>query len=376
MTKVCHVTCVHGKEDVRIFLKECCSLAQAGYDVWLVQQGESYDKRGVHVAGFGAIAPNRLRRMLQTAKQAYKKALEVDADLYHLHDPELLPYALKLKRRGKKVIFDSHERYTEQLKEKPYLPSWCLGLVAGAYGWYERYVLSKIDAVIFPCTMGGINPFEKVCARSAIISNAAILDELFTQIDTTAEKCRNQICYIGGLTYARGITYLIQAAHKADARLSLAGAFSPKEYEQELRAMEAFSSVDFRGLLDRTEVAKLLKQSVAGICTLLNEGQYYKIDTFGIKVFEYLSVGLPVILSDSPYNKAMVSQYQFGICVDPTNVEQISQAIRYLLDHPEQARQMGENGRKAVEQVFNWNTEEKKLFALYEDIVKTEENGK
>ena len=72
----------------------------------------------------------------------------------------------------------------------------------------------------------------------------------------------------------------------------------------------------------------------------------------------------------------MVSQYQFGICVDPTNVEQISQAIRYLLDHPEQARQMGENGRKAVEQVFNWNTEEKKLFALYEDIVKTEENGK
>ena len=70
MTKVCHVTCVHGKEDVRIFLKECCSLAQAGYDVWLVQQGESYDKRGVHIAGFGAIAPNRLRRMLQTVRAA------------------------------------------------------------------------------------------------------------------------------------------------------------------------------------------------------------------------------------------------------------------------------------------------------------------
>ncbi len=376
MTKVCHVTCVHGKEDVRIFWKECCSLARAGYDVSLVQQGESYEKNGVHLVGFGPIASSRIRRMLQTARRAYEKALEVDADLYHLHDPELLPYAIKLKRRGKKVIFDSHERYTEQLREKSYLPSWCAGMVAEAYGWYERHVLSHIDAVIFPCTMGGVNPFEKLCARSAIISNAAILDELFTQTDTAIEKCSNQICYIGGLTYARGITYLVQAAHKANARLALAGAFSPKEYEQELRAMDAFSSVDFKGLLDRTAVAKLLKQSVAGVCTLLNEGQYYKIDTFGIKVFEYLSVGLPVILSDSPYNKAMVSEYRFGICVDPTDVEAISQAIVYLLDHPEEARQMGENGRKAVEHVFNWNAEEKKLFALYEDIVRTKEKGK
>ena len=56
--------------------------------------------------------------MLFTAKDIYKKALEIDADIYHFHDPELLPYGLKLKKKGKSVIFDSHENYSEQIKEK------------------------------------------------------------------------------------------------------------------------------------------------------------------------------------------------------------------------------------------------------------------
>ena len=91
MTKVCHVTSVHPPEDVRIFQKECVSLARAGYDVTLVQQGGDYEKDGVHILGFGDIAPNRFQRMLMTAWRAYRRALEADADVYHLHDPELLP---------------------------------------------------------------------------------------------------------------------------------------------------------------------------------------------------------------------------------------------------------------------------------------------
>jgi len=44
--------------------------------------------------------------------------------------------------------------------------------------------------------------------------------------------------------------------------------------------------------------------------------------------------------------------------------------IRYLLEHPEEMRRMGENGRRAVKEEFNWGVEEKKLFALYEEILK------
>ena len=100
--KVCHMTSAHPPEDVRIFYKECVSLANAGYDVYLVAKGESYEKNGVHIIGVGQPSGGRLSRMTKFSKQVYQAALAVNADIYHFHDPELLPYGLKLKRRGKK----------------------------------------------------------------------------------------------------------------------------------------------------------------------------------------------------------------------------------------------------------------------------------
>ncbi len=369
MVKVCHMTSAHGVEDVRIFHKECVSLAKAGYDVYLVERGASYDKNGVHIVGVGEIPGNRFKRMTQGAKRVYQKALEIDADIYHFHDPELLPYGLKLKRKGKKVIFDSHERYTEQIMIKGYLPQMIRGMVANTYGDYEKRVLKQIDAVIIPSTLGGKNPFDELCRRSAIINNAAILGEFYDLYDPVAEKKEKQVCYVGGLTEARGITNDIVAGNVANATVALAGTFSPKEYEFELRSRPEFSCVDYRGELNRREVAALLQESIAGLCTGLNRGQYWKVEAFGIKVYEYMSMGLPVILYCSPYNKAMVEKYHFGICVDSENVDEIADAIRYLFDHPDEARQMGENGRRAVKDEFNWGVEEKKLLQLYEDIL-------
>lgn len=160
MIRVCHMTSAHPAEDVRIFQKECVSLAKAGYDVYLVERGESCEKDGVHIVGVGEIPAGRLKRMTEGAKKVYKAAKAVDADIYHLHDPELLPYGIKLKKAGKKVIFDSHEDYKTMLKYKPYLPRWACGLVAGLYGRYERSVLKRIDGLVFPALKNGKHPLK------------------------------------------------------------------------------------------------------------------------------------------------------------------------------------------------------------------------
>jgi len=369
MIKICHMTSAHPKGDVRIFQKECISLAQAGYDVYLVERGESLEKNGVHIVGIGEVTGGRLTRMTQVARRVYEKALSVDADIYHFHDPELLPYALKLKKKGKKVIFDSHERYTEQLRSKPYLPGWVTVPIAWFYGMYERFVLKRIDAVIFPCTMNGVNPFEKQCKRAAIISNAAILGEFYDLYDPQSPKRERQVCYVGGLTEPRGITVDMLAASKAGASLALAGLYSPESYQEQLAAMPEFSCVDYRGKLDRKGIQALLAESQIGLCVLLDHGQYLKSDNLGTKAYEYMSMALPVILSHCPYNDRIIEQYRFGLCVEPGNAEDLANAISYLLDHPEEARKMGENGRKAVKEAFNWGVEEQKLFALYEDIL-------
>ena len=101
--KICHLTSVHKPDDTRIFHKECTSLANAGYDTYLVVCGESCEKNGVHIIGTGEQSKSRIKRMRLDTKKVYEAALSVDADIYQIHDPELLPYALKLKKRAKRL---------------------------------------------------------------------------------------------------------------------------------------------------------------------------------------------------------------------------------------------------------------------------------
>ena len=75
--KVCHLTSNHSPEDIRIFHKECVSLAKAGYHVYLVERGETYDKNGVHIIGIGSTPQNPIKRMKESAKKVYQTALSV-----------------------------------------------------------------------------------------------------------------------------------------------------------------------------------------------------------------------------------------------------------------------------------------------------------
>ena len=370
MVKVCHMTSAHGVEDVRIFHKECVSLAKAGYDVYLVERGESYEKDGVHIVGVGEILKSRRKRMTEGAKKVYEAARAVDADIYHLHDPELLPYGLKLKKAGKKVIFDSHEKYTDQIRNKQYIPAWCRSLIASSYGTYERYVLKNIDGLIFPCLKNGVHPFAGQCRHIATVNNVPVLAETYDCYDPAVKKETGSICHVGSLTYDRGITHLVKAAAQADCTLYLGGAFSPAAYQDEVLSPPEAAHTRYMGVLNRAQVVQLLQKSQIGMATILNVGQYNQYDNLATKIYEYMALGIPVILSRSSYNEKVAAQHGFGICVDPANVDEIADAIRYLLDHPDEARQMGENGRRAVKEEFNWGVEEKKLLALYEDVLK------
>lgn len=368
MIKVCHVTSAHPMEDNRIFKKQCCSLVKNGYEVTLVQQGKSYEKSGVSIVGFGIMESSRLKRMLLTAKRAYRKALEVDADVYQLHDPELLPYALKLKKRGKKVIFDSHEKYSDLMVDKPYLPGWSAHLVSALYSRYESYILKRIDGVIFPCLKNGKHPFEGQCTNLVTVNNTARMEELYDHYVPCGEKYPRSIVYIGSISHNRGITHAVQAAAKSGAVLYLGGNFSPESYRQELEAMPEYNSVRYLGSLDRQAVLDTLQHCQIGLATLLNVGQYNQFDNLATKAYEYMSLGLPVILSRSPFNEKIMNSYRFGVCVDPDDPQQIAEAICYLLDNPEEARRMGDNGREAVRTEFNWKTEERKLLDFYKKI--------
>ena len=134
--KVCHLTSAHKAKDDRIFVKECISLAKAGYEVYIIApDAENRVCDNVHFLGINSfkIKSSRVRRFVKVGRLVYQKAVELDADIYHLHDPELLLYGLKLKHRGKKVIFDSHEDVPNQILSKTWIPGLLRSFVARIY---------------------------------------------------------------------------------------------------------------------------------------------------------------------------------------------------------------------------------------------------
>ena len=368
--RVCHLTSVHNSDDTRVFHKECVSLARAGYDVTLVAPGESREDEGVHIVGVGEKPVGTFNRLTSPfARHAYETALALDCELYHLHDPELLPFALRLKRHGKTVIFDSHEFYAMQLQSKGYIPKPFKKTVSSLYGAYEAGVFRKIDAVIIPCTSYGKNPFEKCAKRTMIVDNLPDAGR-FPPPEPLYPDAENAVGYVGGVSAERGITNLVRACAIAGARLRLAGPVWPA-YLEELQSMPEYSCVDYAGVVPYAEVPEYCRHFAVGMATLLNVHQYVSIDNLPTKVYEYMGAGLPVVASNTLPARALEKDFDCCVCVDPGKPEEIAAAIRTLLDDPERRKNMGARGYSALQSRFNWQTEEKKLLALYEELLPT-----
>lgn len=367
--KVVHLTSAHPRYDTRIFIKMCSSLASAGYSTILVVADGlgSESKNDVSIIDIGAKSGNRLNRMTSTVSKVYKTAIDLNADIYHLHDPELMPIGLKLKKLGKKVIFDAHEDLPLQVLSKPYLNSFIAKVVSKLVAKYEHYICSKIDAVV-TATPFIRDKFLKVNLNTVDINNFPILSELST-IDTSDFYKRKNCCYVGGITKVRGIEEIINSLDFLDdsIKLNLAGTFSEKSLEIKVKQYTGWNQVIEHGWLDREGIHSVLHDSFAGLVTLHPIINYQ--DALPVKMFEYMAAGLPVIYSNISLWKNIIEKEQCGISVDPYSSKDISNAIEFLANNLDKARKMGDNGRQAVINRYNWAVEEKKLFNLYQGLL-------
>ena len=97
MVQIRHLTSVHSPFDTRIFFKECLSLVEAGYQVTLIAP-HTHDEtvQGVRILALPS-SSNRMSRMTLRVWRVYQLAKKLNADLYHFHDPELIPLGMLLK---------------------------------------------------------------------------------------------------------------------------------------------------------------------------------------------------------------------------------------------------------------------------------------
>jgi glycosyltransferase involved in cell wall biosynthesis len=339
----------------------------AGYDVTLIAPHAEGDltRDGVKLK---AVVPPRDRRerIASTVPAVYRAAVRENADVYHFHDPELIPVGALLKLRGKKVIYDVHEDYAGTMKGKKWLSPLFQKAAGMAVSVGEGAFSSTCDSVIAatPTIASKFRP-----RNTRLVQNFPWKNELRCSHASPYETRESIAVYVGGLSDLRGLREMRQAvklaASDVPVRLVTAGIATPGA-AADLADDSENRLVEHLGMLNRPQVAQLLARARVGM-VLLHPLQNY-IDCQPVKLFEYMSVGLPVIASDFPLWRRIIESAGCGILVNPLDPAEIARALVWLLRHPAEAVEMGRNGERAVAEKYNWERESESLVSAYAQL--------
>lgn len=361
MTRVVHVSSAHPWNDNRIHFREAASLAREGYDVTLVAVATADEPPLGEVRVRTLPRLRRSFRVLLSAPRAIAMALSTKAQIFHLHDPELIWAVPVLRMLRRTVIYDAHEDLPVQVLDKPYTNAFTRPILAGvarAMCW----VASRSTAVIAAT--------DQVASRfpprkTTVVRNFPPLREE----ETTAPPVESRdpiVVYVGAIGSARGADVMVDAMADADMpegwSLQLAGSM-PAQLRQRLGECPGWSEVEYLGVLQPEEARELLLRARVGFAVLQATPAY--VDALPTKMFEYFAAGVPVIASDFPLWREIIDGHACGQLVDQRDPAAIARALRRYADDPALLAEHSVNARRAAVESLNWASEAGKLMQAY-----------
>lgn len=367
LAKVCHITSKYPYLDQRILAQECTTLAQVGYDVHFLCSGAPERDIGpitLHCAP--ALSGSLLRKMRQGAKDFFPLAQDINAQIYHIHEPELLPLAKRLKRAGKIVIYEARVRYGKLLAAQYARRAFYWRLVVGIFEVWEAMFAKRMDVVL-----GGTpyvrDYFHHRGCVAIDVNNYPSLDEAAAQVPEATSKER-ALCYIGDLSAQFGLLTMVKAVHEAECTLYLIGNFVSDSDRVQAEKLPGWSRVVLVKPDQKQKIQIVLGKVRAGLVFLPSSESYGESEP--IQFCQYMHAGLPVICSKFLLWKEIMSQFQCGYCVDADDEHEIAGLVRWLFEHPDRAEESGRHAHKLALERYNWENERKKLLTAYEQVLK------
>jgi len=364
---VVHISTVHSSMDPRIRLKELRSTAEHGFTATLVtadpDAAELND--GVRIETVRPPGTGRIGRMFLTAPRAVFRAFGMPADIYHFHDPELVPWAWLLLARGVPVVYDIHEDYVTSIRQKRYLPGFVRTSAAAVVSAIERFATQPFHRVIaeryyqrrFPDAFPLLNyPFR----------------DMLTERAAYAEGSR-KVIYTGNISIDRGAMELAALAkQRPDMEVFAIGRCSPPLAERMVGLAGEKARLVMTGkgrYVPFTEImAEYRKGGLLAGLALFPETEHYREKEL-TKFFEYMAAGLPVVASDFPVWRRLIADNGVGLCVRAGDIDAVCRALDWLRDNPREAALMSERGRRLVSGRFNWESEGERLAGYYRTLM-------
>lgn len=361
MEKVVLFSNKHRADDNRIIELEAKAFATAGYQtiVYGKTQGTNAEYEDIKICN-----------CKEKNKDCLIQCLEEEGDIYIFQDPGLLGCAVKLRKHGKKVFFDAHENYEEKMKTRfsarfPSLRSF-RKIVAKLWWWYEKRCISSLDGAI--CADRTVK--QKYGGNAYVLPNMPTKDFYTNLPERTVNDNVFRLIYVGTLSWDRGIVETINAiklCKNKNVEFHIIGDTTDEKLKEFIKNAE---NTIWHGRVQWSHLKDHLVNADLGVVLLQpTEAYLYYPGENIVKLWEYMSIGLPVLISDFPKLKELNEELQFGMNVKPDDLQAISEAIDWLIEHPDERKSMGENGRINVLNQYNAENYKKGLLEYIEDEV-------
>jgi glycosyltransferase involved in cell wall biosynthesis len=367
---ITHITTGHNSSDLRIYFKECRSLSKAGHKIKLIApQGNPEIIEGIRIIPLRK-AKGRYDRFTRIVFEACIKSLKTNADVYHFHDFELLPFGIFLKILGKRVIYDVHEDYSVIFRGST------------SRQWVPLYIRPFLSKLILLLEIFGSKIFNGIVAatpaiskkfppsKTVIINNYPINNEDISQLQHPYNKRQDYLVYAGAISDERGVFEMVNALDllpvSIKAKMILIGEFTSQDMKEKVANLKGWKKVIYIGQVKHADVLTTLSNSKVGLLFLHPAPNH--IESQPTKLYEYMLMGLPVIASDFPLWRAIINKHKAGLLVNPKKPLEISNAITWIFEHPQEAMEMGLRGKEAVLNEYNWENEGKKLISFYDSV--------
>lgn len=371
---------VHRWDDPRIFYKEAETL-KGSYQVQIhaVAPFAFREVNGIDV--YGLKNYRRLFRCLNWFR-LLARALVSRAQVFHFHDPELIPVGvfLRLVKRKRTIVYDVHEHSAFTISTRAWIPSLLRPPAARLVDFTER-VTARFFSGLVVADDELARKFKKV-RQVEVARNfpQRSFGQAYLQVQPKAELPEGEkpplVIYVGVLGKDRGLETVLSAMPVVKSKIPEAGCL-------------LVGRVDYRGLSlpFRENMSRILEQ---GNITLTGQVSYETVMYYiaqsrvgwipfppilkhrwgiGTKLIEYMAMGLPVVASDYGEGAEVVRREKCGLLVAPEDPVAHARAICLLLGDREKAARLGRNGREAFQQKYCWEVQGARLLDFYNRLL-------
>lgn len=259
------------------------------------------------------------------------------ADIIHCHQYMIYPtkLAIILAKILKKKIFVTD-----------------LGLASPNPAWYFDWTRC-IDRFLV------ISKFSEKSLRNHYAKKEVIYAGVDTQRYKPALQKENKVLFVGRLLPHKGVDYLIKAA-PADIEVDIVGQIYDQEYYKALRELAVGKRVSFFHNLTDEEIAYKFATASVFVSPVV-----YKNELFSLVFLEAMASGCACIGTNVGGIPEIIIDGKTGFLLPLGDSSALRKKIEYLIGNPDIAIQMGEAGRRRVEEMFTWDSVAKRCIEVY-----------